>query len=389
MPRPRKVRRRWPLIRLIDGLIKLIPPGRPAQGALIICGGNIGDALFFKAMMPHYLAAFGDVTILGSTMWQAAAEMFFPGQRIIFLNHKKITRDWWYRLCFGIKLRRRSFKIALCDKSHRDATANDALIDISGAEQKFTCAVDYDRTNKYPAEQEFYAGRMTRTIDTAQGNRYRYRPLQQAGFLSQILGKPIAPPLPSLDKKLFPKPAGLPASYIVIHPGASLGDRCWPLENFLALAKKFMREGRHVVFVGGKSELKLSEAIDLEFGQTVYNLIGQTSFATMAAILAHADVAVVNETGPGHMAIALGVKTAMLVGGGHFGYFAPPPPELAPPQARYIFQKMPCYNCGWDCYIREAKDKIFPCINQIPLENAIEALDSLLNTGVASLKALP
>lgn len=104
-----------------------------------------------------------------------------------------------------------------------------------------------------------------------------------------------------------------PMRYAVFIPGSAHDSKCWPHERFARLAERLHRDyNLPVAAVGTQSE---SEAIDLiaECADTpVVNLAGQTDLTTLCALLRQAKLVISNDTGPGHIASALGVPLVML-----------------------------------------------------------------------------
>jgi ADP-heptose:LPS heptosyltransferase len=97
----------------------------------------------------------------------------------------------------------------------------------------------------------------------------------------------------------------LPAQpYVAVHPGSSvpartLGERAW-VETAAALATA----GRRVVVTGSPGERRLAEAVAGPAG--VANLAGCTDLPELAELLAGASAVVVGNTGPAHLAAAVG-----------------------------------------------------------------------------------
>jgi len=95
----------------------------------------------------------------------------------------------------------------------------------------------------------------------------------------------------------------LPPAYMALVPGAAAHrpEKCWPAQHFSALA---VGQGLPVVVVGGADQtFSIPGAIDLT---------GKTSLLELAAVLRGAAVAVGNDTGPMHLAAALGTKSVVL-----------------------------------------------------------------------------
>ncbi|PZF61800.1 glycosyltransferase family 9 protein [Curtobacterium sp. MCBD17_013] len=110
-------------------------------------------------------------------------------------------------------------------------------------------------------------------------------------------------------------PADLPPEldglgpYVVVHPGASVPARSWPVDLHAALVERLAALGHTVVVTGSPGERDLTAAAA---GASGIDLGGRTSPAALASVLAGAEVVVVGNTGPAHLAAAVGVPIVSL-----------------------------------------------------------------------------
>ncbi len=101
--------------------------------------------------------------------------------------------------------------------------------------------------------------------------------------------------------------------YAVIIPGSAQVSKCWPADRFAALADRLASEhGLAVVATGGKSESPMIEQIHSLAKHPIANLAGQTSLPELVEVLRQAKLVVSNDTGPGHIAAALGRPLVMM-----------------------------------------------------------------------------
>ncbi|WP_129338354.1 glycosyltransferase family 9 protein [Cellulomonas endophytica] len=106
--------------------------------------------------------------------------------------------------------------------------------------------------------------------------------------------------------------AELPAEgFVVLHPGASVPARAPSPEHARTLALALAEEGRTVVVTGGPAERALARTVAAGVPGAV-DLAGRTSLAGLAAVLARADAVVVGNTGPAHLAAAVGTPVVSL-----------------------------------------------------------------------------
>jgi ADP-heptose:LPS heptosyltransferase len=97
--------------------------------------------------------------------------------------------------------------------------------------------------------------------------------------------------------------------YIVLHPGASDPRRRWPAEYFAWVARQLYRRGFSIVVTGITAEQMVVEAVVHQAAGAAIRCCGQLSLGGMAGLLAGAALVVSNDTGPLHLAAAVGAKT--------------------------------------------------------------------------------
>src|SRR3954452_14327095 len=108
-----------------------------------------------------------------------------------------------------------------------------------------------------------------------------------------------------------PRPFAGP--YVVVHPGASVPARAWAPARCAALVDALAASGRRVVVTGSPAERRLTAAVaGARPRATVRDLGGATSLAGLAEILAGAEAVVVGNTGPAHLAAAVGTPVVSL-----------------------------------------------------------------------------
>ncbi len=132
-----------------------------------------------------------------------------------------------------------------------------------------------------------------------------------------------------------------------LNPGAEYGPaKRWPAENFVKAAR-LLREkprSRWVVF-GGQGDLALAESIAKEIGagsaESPVNLAGKTTLRELACALKICDFVLTNDTGPMHLAAAVGVPMVAV--------FGSTSPELTgpifSPRAQIVRNDVPCAPC--------------------------------------------
>ena len=102
---------------------------------------------------------------------------------------------------------------------------------------------------------------------------------------------------------------------VVLHPGARWPTKLWPAAAWARLAAWLSREqGLRVVITGSAADRQLAADIVAHLEEEALNLAGRTSLKELAGILQQARLAVTADTGPMHLAAALGTPVAALFG---------------------------------------------------------------------------
>jgi ADP-heptose:LPS heptosyltransferase len=99
---------------------------------------------------------------------------------------------------------------------------------------------------------------------------------------------------------------GLPPGLVAVHPGATDPRRRWPPERFAAVADRL---GRPVVITGSEAERDLAERVAAAMRRPAAVLAGKLSLGGLAALYERCDLLVSNDTGPRHLAGAVGTAT--------------------------------------------------------------------------------
>jgi ADP-heptose:LPS heptosyltransferase len=101
---------------------------------------------------------------------------------------------------------------------------------------------------------------------------------------------------------------------LVVHPGATDPRRHWPVESFGAVARAAADDGARVLVVGDHSETEADAVVSAAVGRSagagqVSSVAGMLGLGELAALLARADTVLPNDSGPRHLAQALGAPT--------------------------------------------------------------------------------
>ncbi len=156
--------------------------------------------------------------------------------------------------------------------------------------------------------------------------------------------------------------------YVVVHPGASVPAREWPARHCTRAVRALVAAGHRVVVTGSIREQHLTALVA---GAVGIDLGGRTDLRTLAAVLDRACAVVAGNTGPAHLAAAVGTPVVSL--------FAPvvPAARWAPygvPTVLLGDQHAPCR----DTRARHCPVPGHPCLSGVDPAEVVAAVSSLV-----------
>lgn len=212
---------------------------------------------------------------------------------------------------------------------------------------------------------------------TKKGGRYAGHEALKNIHLVQngSLNKAEFPPLPHVSKAFLKASEWLKAACgkkkIVIHMGAGYPSKRWRAANFAELVKRILDRGLGIpLLIGSVEEKKLFEPYQRSLSG-VMNLIGCTSLTELMGLLKEADLFIGNDSGPAHLASALGCKQVVIFSGTNdFRQWAP-----WSSFSRIINHPVPCSPC---------EEKICPlsrqiCLEEISVEDVMQEVEAALH----------
>jgi heptosyltransferase-3 len=176
----------------------------------------------------------------------------------------------------------------------------------------------------------------------------------------QVKGEVLA----SMKEKVGQRP------FILIHPTSRWRFKCWSVEQMRALIERLLKAGKRVVLTAGPDpiEIKMVAAIGEQLDVEVF--AGKTTLKELGALIHLSELLICVDSVPFHMASALKHPVVALFG---------PTSEITwgpwrNPRARIISQNFSCRPCYMDgC----GGSKYSDCLQTLPVENVIRAIDSL------------
>lgn len=160
------------------------------------------------------------------------------------------------------------------------------------------------------------------------------------------------------------------------NPGASMPIKRWQAEKFARLADTIIEKYKvKVIFLGGPGDEEVVKKVVSGMKNESINLVGKTNFKQLAAILTHCQLFIGGDSGPLHIAAAVGTPT--------IGIFGPSDPRLVAPKGEnhlVIWKHVSCSPCYQPETVRTNFDfSICPrgipeCMEKIMVEDILAAV---------------
>jgi len=157
------------------------------------------------------------------------------------------------------------------------------------------------------------------------------------------------------------------AERLVISPGSVQPHKRWPMEKYIALCKALLaaRPNAHLLIIGTRVDAEYGTSLQAIDPLRVHNLMGETSIAQSAALLARCQLLVGNDGGSAHLSDAMGCPTVSIVPGIEY------PDSIEPwhSKALAIRHAVPCAPCYNFTYCPQGHNR---CMLDIPVDQVLE-----------------
>ncbi|MES2538218.1 MAG: glycosyltransferase family 9 protein [Pseudomonadota bacterium] len=157
--------------------------------------------------------------------------------------------------------------------------------------------------------------------------------------------------------------------WVLLHPGASAASRRYPPQQWAQVARTLaLRLACPLVFSGSAEEVALVEDIRCRVTAVTHSVAGELSIGRLGALIAQAPLIVSNNTGPAHLAAAVGTPVVDL--------YALTNPQHTPWRVpnRVLYHMVPCLNC----YQSVCPQGHHDCLSKVAPEQVVEAVIELL-----------
>jgi len=180
-----------------------------------------------------------------------------------------------------------------------------------------------------------------------------------------------APPLryephPMLTARIRETVKGNP--YVVIHPAALMATKRWDAQRFAAIARQLMSRGLTVVLTCGPGEESVAREVGKDLTGSI--VVASPSIPELAELIRGARLYIGNDSGPTHLAAAVGTPTVAVWGSSDSRRWRPWRVE-----SRVVQNPFECNPCpGYRCLVADSP----LCIESVTVEQVAAAVNELL-----------
>lgn len=322
---------------------------------LILTNDNIGDAVVRIEYIKKYMDYYGEdnVYFLASEANKSIVSLI--SKNVITYDRKLFRGNIFYTIKFFQNINKYKFikLISLVFSEHFDLKfIGQLLIDV-----KYINA-GYDN-----GDCNYIFDNLTRQYNEITGSNYSNEKFK-----------------PNLNKYLSSsatKKYNIPNVYITLGMGASAKIRVYSANKFAKIINYLIEKDITIVLLGNghideEFFRQLSSYVNCS-NSNIINLINKTSLIDTLQIIKNSKLFIGVESGLWNCSYALQIPSIVIYGGGHFGRFKHQSDKI-----KYIYNKMDCFECNWNCIYSNENNEVAKCISTIEPEAVIYAIKKLI-----------
>ena len=340
---------------------------------LIVRTDRIGDVVLSTPLVTATRMAFPQayIAIMVSPETQEIVAQNPDLNEVIVYDKKLRHRSFFQTLCFAMHLKQKRFDLALILHSTKRVSLVSFLAGIPRRIGYARGKMDFLLTDKLEYRKR---------LGEKHESEYSLDVLRSIGI--EARPSPLVMPVKESDEKALDdllQENGLQQGekFIVLHPGASSVSKMWPQENFANLADILIEKFRvKIVLVSGPGQVDIGKGVkdQMKLKHKVIFLCGRTSLGALAALFKRAALFISNDSGPVHIACAVGTAVISIFGRNEKGLS---PVRWRPLGARaaILHKDVGCAEClAHNC------KKDFLCLKSVTVEEVLEKASKLLST---------
>jgi lipopolysaccharide heptosyltransferase I len=283
---------------------------------LIIKPSALGDIVLALPALSSLRASFPDAHICWFVRPEYAPLLdSVAGLDDIILFDRKLLGKWWYRP--------EAFSALIKLILHLRRAKFDTVIDLQGLLRTALfawlsgCKKRFGMKNSREFAAVFYTHKIPQDADSIHLIDYYQKIVTATGASTKSCDFNLTPTGQATDiiASLSAEHSIRPDKYAVFVPGSAHASKCWPVENFAALAEKITSQfDLSIIAVGMSAEKPIVQRLMSRSNVPIADFTGLTDIPQLIALLKDAKLVVSNDTGPGHIAAALAVPIVRIFG---------------------------------------------------------------------------
>ena len=340
------------------------------QRILIARTDRIGDVLLstpvIKALRDNYPGAY--IAMMVSPYAKDIVEGNPYLDEVIIYDKDNKHRTWGMSIKFALNLKKKKFDLAIV----LHPTNRVHLVTFFAGIPK---RVGYDRKMGF-----LLTDRRKHSKQLGEKHELEYS-LDLVRYLGiepkdKILFMPIRPESEKWVDELF-KIEGIKRTdkLLAIHPGASCPSKIWPSERFAETADRLTEKySFKVLVIAGPKDMHAAQEVLKNMRHPALNLAGKISVSQLASVLKRCQLFISNDSGPVHIASAVGTPVISIFGRNQKGLS---PLRWGPVGERdkILHKEVGCIEClAHNCI------KDFACLKAIIIDDVVAAADEILKS---------
>jgi ADP-heptose:LPS heptosyltransferase len=373
------------VLRPLDLLIRAVTKGAGGDRVLIAYPARIGDSVLWlnaaKGVRRLYPASRWNITLLADPAFAELARLQPEFDAVWEFDRDAYFGNLRYRIGLDRRVAAAGFRIVLNPAVWADQYHVDSLVGMN----KAAVRVGWDIKQNGAS---WAVSRMRRW----RARQYNKMLPQPAGQLSMLRRNEAFVRALGATSFKYEAPSlitGGPefsefssSSFYILCPGAAEPLKRWPSESFARLADAVTSASGMVgVVCGTKAERDLASRVCALAETSLVNMAGKLSVSQLASLFKRASMVIANDSGPVHMAAALGVPSVCILGGGTFGWCMPYDVPYGKNLPKAVWHPMDCYQCEWHCVFHPSPGDSAPCLVRVPVERVASEVLGLLSPG--------
>ncbi len=334
---------------------------------------KIGDLVLstpvFSALRKRFPKSFLAALVFKETESLVRGNPFLD--EVVVYDKKEVHKNWFRTTFFGLNLRKYSFDAVIhLHPTHR--------VNFISYFARIPIRIGYDVKSSFL---------LTHTIaeEKWQGRKH------EAEYNFDLL-RLIDVPQPEVLELIVPLSAkgevefrniSLPERYAVYHPSASDSSKVWPPERLGRVASElYEQDGLFPVIVGSKTSEPDAQTMLSLMKTKPLDLSGKLSLEGLAFLIKKASILISNDSGPVHIAAALGTPVLSIFGRNQAGLGTTRWRPISP-RSFFLQQEVGCIEClAHNCQIG------FKCLMELTVEEVLKEAKELLSNSKEVISSL-